>query len=305
MMKLRRLYAQEFFLAATLLILFAVFFVNLRNGFGQATTTTSTVSISVEISGGETQPPPPGASGDFVSSPIPGPATLVFEGLSSPDALIYFYRNSTLIGTGKAETTGFFAKKLHTQSGISTFGIAAKDSENLLTSTVNLSLNLLLNATTTVSNVFLSPTLITRRGDIPKGAPVPLRGSAFPLSSIFIFSDGTKVGETAADEFGNWRFAVESGLQAGLHEISARAFLATSGLFSAFSLPISVSIDSRECSGPDLNRDGEVNIADLSIMLYYWREINPRNICVDLNNDSIIDIADVSLLMYAWTGDTL
>lgn len=54
------------------------------------------------------------------------------------------------------------------------------------------------------------------------------------------------------------------------------------------------------CRGADLNFDGKVNIVDFSILLYFWGQKNPTNICADINSNGIVDIVDFSIMMYWW-----
>lgn len=52
----------------------------------------------------------------------------------------------------------------------------------------------------------------------------------------------------------------------------------------------------------DLNGDGKIDIADFSILLFYFNK--PISIAsrYDLNTDGIIDIIDASILFYYWTS---
>lgn len=56
-----------------------------------------------------------------------------------------------------------------------------------------------------------------------------------------------------------------------------------------------------ECQGADLDFDGDVDIADFSILLYFWHQTNPENKCVDINQDGIVGLVDFSIMMYQWT----
>jgi len=56
------------------------------------------------------------------------------------------------------------------------------------------------------------------------------------------------------------------------------------------------------CKGADLNFDGNVNIVDFSILLYFWNNTQPSNRCADINFDGTVDIFDFSIMMYWWTG---
>ncbi|MGC9968942.1 MAG: hypothetical protein ABSC29_04425 [Minisyncoccia bacterium] len=57
----------------------------------------------------------------------------------------------------------------------------------------------------------------------------------------------------------------------------------------------------RQCS-LDFNNDGRVDIADLSIMLYYYGDQNPpEGWCFDPSGNGVVDFPDISILMYYWT----
>lgn len=273
------------------------------NASGQSSSSvSSTISISVEVpdTSGTSTPSSPG-----ITIPTPGSASVIFEGFTSPDALVYFYAGGSLLATDKADPDGTFARTLSVNSGISDFGIAAKDKTGLLTSTSNLSLNIISFSTTTVSNIFLSPTLETDNSEPRRGAPVNLSGSTFPGSKVFLTLDNQQIAEIQADISGLWRYRLVTGNLKGNHTIGAKAIISSLGLLSTPSPVISLKIKEGVCPGPDLNEDGAVDIVDLSIMLFYWREQNPKNPCVDLNADGVVDMADLSLLMYAWTGNGL
>jgi hypothetical protein len=50
----------------------------------------------------------------------------------------------------------------------------------------------------------------------------------------------------------------------------------------------------------DFNRDGYVDLVDMSILLYYYGHTGPEIIPYDLSNDGVIDIIDASILLYYW-----
>lgn len=51
---------------------------------------------------------------------------------------------------------------------------------------------------------------------------------------------------------------------------------------------------------PDFNKDGKINIIDLSILLFWFGKTGSEIVPYDLNEDSKIDIVDVSILFYHW-----
>lgn len=64
--------------------------------------------------------------------------------------------------------------------------------------------------------------------------------------------------------------------------------------------------------GFDLNRDGKIDLVDVSIMLYWWEKkitVSQQAAIVaagrhspDFNGDGKADIFDLSMLLYYWTG---
>jgi len=52
----------------------------------------------------------------------------------------------------------------------------------------------------------------------------------------------------------------------------------------------------------DFNRDGKVNIIDLSIMLFYSDKSWPITDPYDLNDDAKLDLIDISIFLYYWSG---
>ena len=50
----------------------------------------------------------------------------------------------------------------------------------------------------------------------------------------------------------------------------------------------------------DFNRDGKVDVTDLSILLYYFEKTGDKIKNYDLNDDGRIDIVDVSIMLYYW-----
>ncbi|KKU91265.1 MAG: hypothetical protein UY23_C0002G0004 [Candidatus Jorgensenbacteria bacterium GW2011_GWA1_48_11] len=51
----------------------------------------------------------------------------------------------------------------------------------------------------------------------------------------------------------------------------------------------------------DFNGDGEINIVDLSIFMYFYGKTGSVIQRYDLNHDDKIDLVDVSIIFYYWT----
>jgi hypothetical protein len=51
----------------------------------------------------------------------------------------------------------------------------------------------------------------------------------------------------------------------------------------------------------DINKDDFINMTDFSILMYFWKETNPKNTCADINKDGVVNLIDFSIMMYWWT----
>jgi len=236
-----------------------------------------------------------------VPSPPPPYATVIFQGKTSPIALVTILRNGTATASFSAANSGYFSKTLTGISpGIYTFGIFAEDRTERGTPTISLTLNLASGTTTTVSGIFLPPTIGRSPSTVGGGQLVYLAGEVFPNSQINLFiSPGNITKKTTADSQGFWSYKLSTASFAiGQYSIKAKA-TSPQGEQSQFSKTLYFTV---QCNGADLNFDGKVNIFDLSILLYFWGQSNPWNICADINKDKNVNVVDFSIMMYQWTG---
>ncbi|MBI2035865.1 MAG: hypothetical protein HYT12_04290 [Candidatus Liptonbacteria bacterium] len=271
-----------------------------------AETVTTTVGISVQI--GDVSPAPsptpsPGqGSGDEVIIPLRDEATIVMEGFTSPNSFLSFLRNGSIMGTGLSDNGGKFVKTIKTESGNAVFAVWARDSSFLISQTSNFSLTLPGRATTTVKDIFISPTIKLLNTASYRGIPQRFAGSSFPGADIYFIVDDEQNGLIKTDSNGNWEHVLlTKSLNEGLYKIKVRGRLPDRGLLSPLSEEISINLQKMPKRG-DCNADGKVSVTDLSIILFYWHRQNPENSCSDLNFDATVDIADISILMYLWTG---
>lgn len=236
----------------------------------------------------------------------PTTAEVTFKGNGSPGAFVTILRGGAIVGTTQILTNGSFSKKITSlPPGISVFGIYAEDTEGRKTRTIYYTINLAAGISTTLSGVFLSPTISLSSSQVYKGEKVLISGSTYPLSTVIIFlSPGNKLFTTKARKSGKWSYNLNTyGLGKGTYDLIARA-LSPLGEYSDFSSELSFEIFPRrviKCRGADLNIDGKVDIIDFSILLYFWEERNPINNCANINNSGVVDLIDLSIMMYYWT----
>lgn len=236
--------------------------------------------------------------------PVLAPSKIIFEGRAYPNAFLTLLKDGKVTATFFAKNSGLFKKEL---TGISggryTFGIFAEDTEGKKSTTLSFTISILSGATTAISGIFISPTISLSPTRVEKGQKVNIFGQIFPESqvNIFIFPEEITQ-ETVATLRGKWAFELDTSfLREGEHNVRAKAFFGE-GEQSSFSQTISFLVLPSRCKGADLNFDGEINIVDFSILLYFWHSTSPENICADINQDGIVNIVDFSIMMFFWTG---
>lgn len=269
----------------------------------QAATTTESLDVSVTIGTPPIPqiPPPPG-----VPWP-PAPTEVIFEGKAYPVAFLTLLKNDTVAATFFAEDSGLFSTKITgLKGGTYTFSIWAEDVKGRKSVTVSFTLDILERALTRISGIFIPPTIEVNPTQMERGQIVNIFGQSFPESQVSIFiSPKNIVKKTKTSSGGDWSYGLDtSPLEEGEYEVKAKAFYKDSSQ-SEFSQELPFLIVPRGvlvCQGADLNFDGEVDIIDFSILLYFWEQTEPENRCADINFNGIVDIFDFSIMMYWWTG---
>ena len=263
------------------------------------------ISISAEVSGPSVSPPPGGGGGGGAVT-IVLPADVIFEGRVYPKAFLTLLRNGQVATTFFTENSGLFKKELTgVPSGTYTFGIWAEDTKGRKSVTLSFTVGLLPERTTTISGIFISPTIEVGPTQVEKGEIVDISGQVFPESEVNIFIASDEIVKTTkASLKGDWIYKLDSSsLEEREHQARAKAVY-SDGEQSSFSQSLSFLVVKRGalvCQGADLNFDKKVNLIDFSILLYYWHQKKPANICTDINQDDMVDLVDFSIMMYYWT----
>ena len=234
----------------------------------------------------------------------PPSANVIFEGRAYPKAFLTLLKDNKVTTTFFAESSGLFKKELTgLTGGTYNFSIFAEDTEGRKSVTLSFTIGILDGTTTTISRIFIPPTISLFPVQVEKGRKIDISGQAFPKSRVEIFiSPEEIVKETLADSKGKWLFGLETSLlKEGEYSVRAKALFGE-GEQSQFSQTISFLISPPKCRGADLNFDGKVNIVDFSILMYFWHSTLPENICADINRDGIVNLVDFSIMMYWWSG---
>jgi len=258
--------------------------------------------ITISVTVREAVSPPPGGGGILV----PPSAMVVFEGKAYPKSFVTVLKNGRIAGTTQADSFANFQITLTgVPAGVWNFSLFTEDIKGRKSLTLNFSASLIAGTTTTFSGIFLSPTIELSSDRINKGEALKIFGYSAPKSevNIFISSLGGEeiVKKTKARTNGKWLYYFDTfEMNEGGYRVKVKSVL--EGEISPFSQSLEFVILSLRCMRADLNFDGKVNLVDFSILLYFWHQTSPENICADINQDGIVNLVDFSIMMYYWTG---
>lgn len=259
-----------------------------------------TFDTSSCISGG-------GGGGGGASVP-PAVTKVILEGKAYPDCSVTILKDGKVVGTIPADSQANFKTEItDITPGIWSFSLWSEDKEGRKSLSFSFTTSVTRGMTTTVSGIFLPPTIEIEKTSLVKGEILNILGVTAPESevSIFVNSPGEAIiKKTKAESDGTWFYPFDTSiLDEGSHTTKAKA-TEPGGLISTFSQILGFYIGKtlapeEICPNADLNRDGRVNLVDFSILLYWWGKANT---CADQNQNGIVDLTDFSIMMYYWTG---
>jgi hypothetical protein len=227
---------------------------------------------------------------------------VIFQGNAYPDANIFILKDGVVIASFKADDSGIFEKSVNgLPGGTYKFSIYAEDKNGLDSETLNFTLTVLRDKVTTVSGIFIPPTISLFPSQAQSGEKISIFGQTFPDSEVDIyFLPQQSLKKTNSNHDGDWNYYLNTeNLNEGTYMVRSLAVFKNGE--SSFSKTLSFSILKNICKGADLNFDGQVDLTDFSILLYFWGQSNPSNRCADINNDGGVNIIDFSIMMYYWT----
>jgi hypothetical protein len=231
---------------------------------------------------------------------------VLFRSKAYPNANITLLKDGKVIVLTKADYLADFKIEVNNLTpGVWTFSIWAQDSAGRKSLAFSFTTNIVSGMTTTISDIFIAPTIELDKVNMAKGETLKIVGETAPKSDVdvFIGSEPELIKTTKADNAGSWYYSFDTTpLEEGTHTSRAKSKLEGS-LLSSFSQVLSFYVgkytSQESCPKADFNKDGKTNIVDFSIMLYWWWKANT---CVDQNQDGVVNLPDFSILMYWWTG---
>ncbi len=260
-------------------------------------------------------PPPPagggnGGGGDFNGvTPVRAQTRVVLEGKAYPGASINVLKDGTIVGVIQAtQSADFTYETSDVTAGATTFGFWATDSLGLRSITFTTTFQVSQNAVTTVSNVFLPPTIDVRTRKVKVTDLLDAFGATAPSAKVSLYVDKEKNPRSVAtsSSAGLWGANMPAlGLQdEAFHSVKAifEQFGVGDQAKSGFSQAVNFYVGLRDVATPkngDMNGDGKVNLVDFSILLFHF---GTDHEIADLNADGKVNLTDFSILLFNWTG---
>lgn len=247
----------------------------------------------------------PSGGGGALRPPVT--TKVILQGKVSPAAYLTILKDGQVLVNTQADSQANFRVEISNISGgVYTFGIWAEDKNGVKSITFSFTVNVINNVTTTVSGIFIPPTISLSKESVERGETLDISGMTAPQSLVEVHINSDEIVEklsTGVD--GVWFYAFDTSRVAeGIHSVQAKAST-IDDLLSTFSrtLLFGVGVDLLPAEGlcpyADLNQGGKVNLIDFSILLYWWGRYNE---CADQNQDGVVNLIDFSIMMYYWTG---
>lgn len=239
---------------------------------------------------------------------------LTLKGWAFPNAKVTILKDGKQEKIIDANANGEFSFDFFSMTkGVYTFGVTAKDTDSRQSETYNSTIWLNEGAKTTISQIFIPASMSIKNNSVALNEKIEVSGQSVLGSkvevSLYPSAGNTEPSpdkiikqEILVASDGKWQATIDTkGLKAGVYKVRARTNLPTIG-YSNYNKPQDVGIGvSLKKTGvrSDLNFDGKVNLADFSILLYYW---NSNNAIADINTDGKVNLIDFGIMMYDWTG---
>lgn len=245
--------------------------------------------------------------------PTASMASVIFTGRAYPGSSVTVLKDGVIIAAANIGADGMFNIRAdNISSGSHLFGVYALDRQGNRSPTVSSGVVVTPSVVTTISGIFIAPTINVDKSEVKKGNPITIFGVAVPEASLAInVNSETELNfETKADKDGLYSYTfLTTPLARGSH--TAQSLANVSGEVSGSSQIVGFTVGARDVakkktiaatpSVSDINNDGKINITDFSVMAFWYKKNNPPK-AYDLNKDGKISLIDFSIMASAWTG---
>lgn len=225
-----------------------------------------------------------------------------FVGEASPNALVTFLRDGSIIGTQTAGSDSSFDDSFTSEPlGQFTYSIRATDVHNRTSADVNNTVTILPAFTTVLSGYLLPTTFTVTKTPIKRPQTQIITGTTRQASTVTTFWSGTRYSDTfttqaPSDANGDWTTSPGQTLHLGTYTTSSVVQEPSSN-----QSPQTPPVDFQVLLSADLNNDNRVNLTDFSILMFFYLQ-NNINKPADINDDGKTNLTDLSIMLFYWTG---
>jgi hypothetical protein len=235
---------------------------------------------------------------------------IIFLGHAYPNSKVTLLKDAQLITSTIAGPDAKFEIVLSNLSvGSYVFFIYSEDYQNRRSTPLTFPITITQGVTTTVSGIFITPTIEIDKSSVKKGENLSIFGQGVSNAEVTIAvnSEEALFFKAPTDKNGTYLYNLDTSLlELGNHFVKSK--VAFEGDISSFSKIVNFEVGTKNVLKEmkkeglaDINNDSRINLIDFSILAYWYKRTGfPQNI--DLNNDGVINLIDFSILAYYWTG---
>ena len=293
-----------------LIFIIATFFFSQKVVFAATTTEVLNITAVVSSSDGE------GGGGGGGAPPVI-PTEVNFSGKAYPNRTITLLKDALFIDqTTASSDSDFEIVVLGLVGGTYLFSFYAEDIYGTRSDLVTMSVNVINGVKTTVSGIFLPPTIETDKSIVKQGDELIIFGQAVDDGEVVIeIGSGTTSSSTMmttdANGSGLYEYYFDTTpLSFGDYTVKAKAIFgeveSSYGKITMFSVEDENVFKEPTFLVGDLNDDRRVDIVDFSIAAFWYkRSLSEEFAEIEeerLNGDGKIDLIDFSIMAYYWTG---
>jgi hypothetical protein len=244
-------------------------------------------------------------SGDGDQYPLQT-GTLIIEGWGYPNSDLFLLQDGVIVSELRITDPYFSETIKDIEYGGFTFSVYMDDSLGIRSASRHSTMTIRSNTTNRISNIFLPPTVSPKGARVEPGEILNFFGSAYPDSvvryEVLKNSTVVKSGSRQSLNDGLWDLALNTDrLSVGSYILKVKTVLTEIDRQSDWEeVTFGVGVNPEDSwLSADLNKDGRVNLADFSILLFHW---GTSSLLADINKDGKVGLPDFSIMLFQWTG---
>jgi len=280
----------------------SVFFFSQKIVFSVASTA-ATINVTAVVLGGGGSP-----------EPIT-PTEVIFSGKAYQNSMVSLLKDVQFVEKKSADSdSDFEISLLGLTGGTYLFSFYAEDLYGTRSGLVTMSVNVMDNVKTTVSNILLPPTINLDKSSVKQGEKIIIFGQTTTGVSDVIIEYGlastssSSVITVSANSSGLYEYVLDTTpLPLGGYEIKVKTGSGGSGDSYSRTTFLIGEKEKPTFLMADLNDDKKVDIVDFSIAAFWYKRpfdgVFTGTEKERLNGDGKINLIDFSMIAYYWTGE--